>query len=65
MPRQLAPQPEVFKSPEYNGTGSVEVFIRQFLDVAEANTWDEKAALLHLRMALKDDARDCGGGGGG
>ena len=62
LPRQLAPPPpEVFKSPEYNGTGSVEVFIRQFLDVAEANTWGERAALLHLRRALKDDARDCGG----
>ena len=61
MPRQLAHAPEVFKPPEYNGTGSIEVFIRQFLDVSEVNEWTERAAVLHLRRALKEEARDCGG----
>ena len=51
MPRQLAPQLEVFKFPEYNDTGSLEVFIRQFLDVTKANNWGERAALLHPNQA--------------
>ena len=60
-PQPAQPQPENFKPPEYSGVGSVEVFIRQFLDVAEANGWGERTAVLHLRRALKDEARDCGG----
>ena len=56
------PPPEVFKAPEYNGVGSVEVFIRQFSDVADANGWTMGAAFLHLRRALKDEASDCGAG---
>ena len=62
LPQQPVPQQqENFKAPEFNGTGSVEVFIRQFLDVAEANTWGERATVLHLRRALKEEARDCAG----
>ena len=63
LPIQPDPQPNagVFKPPEYNGVGSIEVFIRQFLDVAEANNWGERTTVLHLRRALKDEARDCGG----
>ena len=64
LPQQPAhpqPPPEVFKPPEFNGVGSVEVFIRQFLDVAEANDWRERTTVLYLRRALKEEARDCGG----
>ena len=61
LPQQPVQQQEVFKAPEYHGTGSVEVFIRQFLDVSEANGWGERATVLHLRRALKEDARDCTG----
>ena len=52
---------EPFKPPHYNGTGSVEIFIRQFEEVSRANQWTAGAELLHLRGALEDEARDCGG----
>ena len=62
LPQQPAPpQHEVFKAPEYHGVGSVEIFIRQFLDVSEAKGWEERATVLHLRRALKEEARDCAG----
>ena len=59
-PNQLAQQ--AFKPPHYSGVGSVEIFIRQFIEVAEANQWPPAAALLHLRGTLEDEARDCGAG---
>ena len=37
----------------------VQIYIRQFQDVANANEWGE-ATLLHLRGALEEGARDCG-----
>jgi ElaB/YqjD/DUF883 family membrane-anchored ribosome-binding protein len=49
-----------FKAPHYAGTGNVEIFIRQFSDVADANRWNTAATLLHLRESLDDEARDCG-----
>jgi hypothetical protein len=52
--------PERFKTPAYDGKGDIELFIQQFGEVAEANRWEEAAALLHLREALKEGARDCG-----
>jgi hypothetical protein len=52
--------PERFKTPAYDGKGDVELFIIQFEEVAEANRWGDAAALLHLREALKEGARDCG-----
>jgi hypothetical protein len=58
VPRAPAP---TFKPPRFNGTGNVEIFIRQFTAVAEANQWSDDATLLHLQGALKDEARDCGG----
>ena len=61
--RQQGPPRETFKVPEYSGVGSIEAFIRQFLDIAEANEWPHRSAVLHLRGALKDKARDCGGPG--
>lgn len=55
-------QRKEFKAPEYNGQTDVETFITQFTDVAEVNEWSAKAALLHLRERLKEQARDCGRG---
>ena len=63
MRRQRQQPTEIFKAPEYNGVGSVEIFIRHFLDIAEANNWSEGATFLHLRRALKEGASDCGGAG--
>ena len=48
-----------FKPPEFDGKGDVEYFIRQFSDVAQANEWNDRAALLHLRTVLKENAQDC------
>ena len=63
-PVVVAPPParEVFKAPEYSGKGDVELYIRQFSDVAEANQWTAGATLLHLRSKLKEGAQDCGQG---
>ena len=49
-----------FKAPQFDRNGDVEYFIRQFLEIAEANEWAAAAARLHLREALKETARDCG-----
>ena len=58
---QMRPTPKhEYKAPKYSGVGNVEVYIRQFQDVANANEWGEEATLLHLRGALEDGARDCG-----
>jgi hypothetical protein len=49
-----------FRTPTFDGQGDVELFISQFQEVAAANQWEEVAVLLHLREALKENARDCG-----
>lgn len=49
-----------FKAPSFDGEGDVELFINQFVEVAEANEWDHQSAVLHLRESLKEDARECG-----
>jgi len=49
-----------YKAPEFDGTQDVELFIRQFQDVARANEWNQEATLLHLRRALIGKAHDCG-----
>ena len=51
-----------FKAPKYDGTDDVEMFITQFQEVADANGWTDRSALLHLREVLKDGARACGRG---
>ena len=59
----VTPRPEarhLFKAPQYAGVGDVEYFVRQFEDVAAANQWAPEATFLHLRAALRDEARDCG-----
>ena len=48
-----------FKPPTYRGDGDVELFIRQFQEVAEANNWNQIATLLHLRESLEDKAQTC------
>lgn len=58
--QRSAPNPRAFKPPEFDGKGDVEYFIRQFNDVAGANDWNDRSALLHLRTVLKDSAKDCG-----
>ena len=58
--REPPPAAPLFKAPQFDGSGDVEYYIRQFRDVAEANQWAEAAQLLYLRESLKDGARDCG-----
>ena len=49
--------------PTFDGTGDVELFIRQFSDVAEASGWAADISLLQLRNSLRDKAVDCGRAG--
>ena len=49
-----------FEPPSVNGEGDVELFVKQFSDVAVANDWTQPGTLLHLRTALRDGATDCG-----
>ena len=51
---------DAFKAPEYDGTGNVDYFVRQFNEVAIANAWTAEAGLIHLRAALRGVAKDCG-----
>ena len=44
---------DAFKTPQFDGTGVVNYFIQQFIDVADANGWQPAAAVLHLREALR------------
>ena len=53
-------RPGQFKAPEFNGEGDIELFIQHFEQVAAANGWNILATLLHLREALKGEARECG-----
>ena len=55
------PRPRVkVVPPTFDGTGDVELFVRQFLDVANASEWPQDIALLQLRNSLRDKAVDCG-----
>jgi hypothetical protein len=60
LSREPARPAEHFKPPTYDGQGDVELFINQYEEVADANQWEAAAAVLHLRQALKDGAKDCG-----
>ena len=53
---------ELFKAPAYSGEGDVELFIKQFNDVAAANDWSEGQETLHLRTQLQGSAQNCGRG---
>lgn len=54
---KLVSTPPPIEAPTFNGEGHVELFIRQFRDIAEENGWTEKATLLHLRSSLEGKAR--------
>lgn len=49
-----------FKAPSFNGEQDVEVFLKQFEDVAAANRWNEAETSLHLRLSLSGKALGCG-----
>ena len=51
-----------FKPPTFCGEEDVELFIRQFGDVADANRWSDLERTLHLRSQLQGDAQSCGQG---
>ena len=53
---------EMFRAPTYSGEGDVELFIKQFNDVASANGWSEGQQTLHLRTQLQGAAQGCGRG---
>lgn len=42
------------KTPTFDGVGGVGCFLLQFTEVANANEWNDAAARLHLRAALKE-----------
>ena len=48
-----------FKPPTYDGSGDVELFIQNFMEVAEANQWSSIATKLHLKESLKESAKEC------
>ena len=56
---QTPATPNTFRLPKYNGTGDVELFIQQFNEVAQANEWNNAAALLFLKEALIEKAQEC------
>lgn len=58
---QLAGRPS-FKPPSFSGEEDVELFLKQFGDVAEANRWSALERTLHLRSQLSGDAHSCGQG---
>ena len=45
--------------PTLDGSGDVELFIRQFTDMATASKWQDDLAFLQLRNCLRDKAVDC------
>jgi hypothetical protein len=51
-----------FKPSKYSGDTDIELFIEQFLDIAEANHWSGRETTLHLRSALEGPAAECGRG---
>jgi hypothetical protein len=51
-----------FKPPKFSGDTDVELFISQFIDIAEANRWRDREATLHLRSCLEGQASSCGQG---
>ena len=56
------PNKELFRPPTFMGEGDVELFVKQFDDVAEANGWTEVQQTLHLRTQLQGAAQNCGRG---
>ena len=56
---QLAGRPS-FKPPSFSGVEDVELFLKQFEDVADANRWTPLERTLHIRAQLSGDAHSCG-----
>ena len=51
---------ESYRAPTFMGEGDVELFLRQFDDVAAANGWSDAQQTLHLRAQLSGPAQSCG-----
>lgn len=49
-----------FKTSTFIGEGEVELFVKQFLDIATENGWSNKCTLLHLRGCLEGLVRSYG-----
>ena len=58
---QLAGRPS-FKPPSFSGEEDIELFLKQFQDVADANRWTPLERTLHIRGQLTGDAQSCGQG---
>lgn len=59
VPATQTKRPEL-RTPRFDGTSDVHMFIRQFREVAELSNWDERVALAQLRSCLDKSAKDCG-----
>lgn len=59
---QRAPSRDKLPVPRFDGTSDVELFLKQFNDVRQANEWDPVTSLLQLRGALEKDATECARG---
>ncbi|XP_067939742.1 uncharacterized protein [Watersipora subatra] len=51
-----------FKLPKYDGSGDVELYLQQFVDISAANQWEKGASLLHLKCTLEVAAAACNRG---
>lgn len=49
-----------FKLSKYSGETDIEVFVRQFENVAALNHWNAQAAKIHLHGSLEGAALECG-----
>lgn len=57
-----APREEHLPIPVFTGEGDVELFIRQFIDVAQIGNWADNLAVLRMRNALQGKAQPCSQG---
>lgn len=48
------------KLPKFDGKGDVHLFIKQFVQVAKLNRWDDQVTVLQLRSCLEHGAKNCG-----
>lgn len=59
--QKLAPSKSSIKASTFNGE-EVKLFLEPFRDIATANGWDDREALLHLRSNLQGAACTYGRG---
>jgi hypothetical protein len=50
------------KTPRFDGTGDVHLFLKQFAEVSALSGWDNHVTLVQLRGFLDKGAKDCGRG---